>query len=80
MWRQSRRLLHFAWRDALLPPNQGISIYNLASVLLLLAATPRVTDRNDWMTTDSLIACPNPDCPSQLKIVRDGLRYNSGPT
>ncbi|KAF5603931.1 4Fe-4S iron-sulfur binding protein [Fusarium subglutinans] len=57
-----------------LPPNQGISIYSLASVLPLLPAKQRVTSPNDWMTTDALIACPDPNCPSQLKIVKEGIR------
>ncbi|CAI6063339.1 hypothetical protein V2G26_011263 [Clonostachys chloroleuca] len=57
-----------------LPPGQGISIYSLASVLPLLAAKQRKTADNDWMTTDALIACPDPNCPSQLKIVRQGIR------
>ncbi|KAL3431478.1 hypothetical protein BDV09DRAFT_198699 [Aspergillus tetrazonus] len=45
----------------------------LASVLPLLAAKQRVTHEHDWMTTDSIIACPDPHCPSQLKIVRTGI-------
>ncbi|KAK8032389.1 hypothetical protein PG990_002123 [Apiospora arundinis] len=57
-----------------LPPNQGISIYSLSSVLPLLPAKQRVTSKNDWMSTDALIACPDPNCPSQLKIVREGIR------
>ncbi|KAI1038201.1 hypothetical protein LB503_011976 [Fusarium chuoi] len=58
-----------------LPPGQGISIYSLvASVLPLLPAKQRVTSPNDWMTTDALIACPDPNCPSQLKIVKEGVR------
>ncbi|KAG8156594.1 hypothetical protein KVR01_013545 [Diaporthe batatas] len=57
-----------------LPPGQGISIYSLASVLPLLAAKQRVTHVNDWMTSDALIACPDPNCKSQLKIVRTGKR------
>ncbi|KXH63704.1 hypothetical protein CSAL01_02425 [Colletotrichum salicis] len=57
-----------------LPPDQGISIYSLSSVLPLLAAKQRATSKNDWMTTDALIACPDPCCPSQLKIVREGIR------
>ncbi|KAK8111037.1 uncharacterized protein PG998_007494 [Apiospora kogelbergensis] len=55
-----------------LPPNQGISIYT--SVLPLLPAKQRVASKNDWMSTDALIACPDPNCPSQLKIVREGIR------
>ncbi|PON26625.1 hypothetical protein TGAM01_v204635 [Trichoderma gamsii] len=57
-----------------LPPNQGISIYSLAAIIPLLPAKQRVTSPNDWMTTDALIACPDPNCPSQLKITREGIR------
>ena len=57
-----------------LPPGQGISIYSLASVLPLLAAKQRPTHKNDWMTTDAEIACPDPNCGSRLKITRLGLR------
>ena len=57
-----------------LPPGQGISIYSLASVLPLLAAKQRPTHKNDWMTTDAEIACPDPNCGSRLRITRLGLR------
>ena len=57
-----------------LPAGQGISIYSLASVLPLLAAKQRPTHRNDWMTTDAEIACPDPNCGSRLRIRRLGLR------
>ncbi|KAL4893598.1 hypothetical protein BDV59DRAFT_27293 [Aspergillus ambiguus] len=56
-----------------LPPGQGISIYSLSSVLPLLACKQRMTHKNDWMTTDSLIACPDPHCPSQLRVIRTGI-------
>ncbi|KAF8334039.1 uncharacterized protein EI90DRAFT_3050780 [Cantharellus anzutake] len=57
-----------------LPPGQGISIYSLASVLPLLAAKQRPTSHADWMTTDALVKCPDPNCPSLLKITRTGIR------
>ena len=57
-----------------LPPGQGISIYSLASVLPLLAAKQRMTHPNDWMSTDAEIACPDPNCPSRLRITRIGKR------
>ena len=57
-----------------LPPGQGISIYSLAAVLPLLAAKQRPTQRNDWMSTDAEIACPDPHCPSRLRITRLGAR------
>lgn len=57
-----------------LPSGQGMSIYSLASVLPLLAAKQRMTDPNDWMSTDADIACPDPNCPSRLRITRIGKR------
>ncbi|KAH9890050.1 hypothetical protein C8Q73DRAFT_747739 [Cubamyces lactineus] len=57
-----------------LPPGQGISIYSLGAVLPLLAAKQRKTASNDWMSTDAEIACPDPNCPSRLRIVRTGIR------
>ncbi|PWY83633.1 hypothetical protein BO70DRAFT_335756 [Aspergillus heteromorphus CBS 117.55] len=44
-----------------------------ASVLPLLACKQRMTHEHDWMTTDSVIACPDPHCLSQLKIIRTGI-------
>jgi uncharacterized repeat protein (TIGR04076 family) len=57
-----------------LPQGQGISIYSLSSVLPLLAAKQRVTSSHDWMSTDAEIACPDPNCPSRLRITRLGKR------
>lgn len=57
-----------------LPDGQGFSIYSLAAVLPLLPAKQRVTDANDWMTTAAEVACPDPDCPSRLRITRLGRR------
>jgi uncharacterized repeat protein (TIGR04076 family) len=57
-----------------LPPGQGFSIYSIAAVLPLLAAKQRPTHANDWMTSDSEVACPDPNCPSRLRIRRLGLR------
>jgi uncharacterized repeat protein (TIGR04076 family) len=57
-----------------LPEGQGFSIYSLAAVLPLLAAKQRVTDANDWMSSDADVACPDPNCPSRLRITRIGRR------
>lgn len=57
-----------------LPAGQGFSIYSLAAVLPLLAAKQRVTDAHDWMSTDAEVACPDPNCPSRLRITRLGRR------
>jgi uncharacterized repeat protein (TIGR04076 family) len=57
-----------------LPPGQGFSIYSLAALLPLLAAKQRPTDANDWMTTDSEVACPDPNCQTRFRITRTGKR------
>ena len=43
------------------PPGQGFSIYSLAALLPLLPAKQRMTDPNDWMSTDADVACPDPN-------------------
>ncbi|KAG8936580.1 hypothetical protein FRC02_001075 [Tulasnella sp. 418] len=74
---------HFTLQGEMLnlPPGQGFSIYSLSAVLPLLAAKQRHTHQNDWMTTDTDIACPDPNCPSRLRIIRTGLRrFSHGET
>ena len=67
---------HFELRGEMLhlPPGQGFSIYSLSAVLPLLAAKQRMTDPNDWMSTDAEVACPDPNCPSRFRITRIGKR------
>jgi uncharacterized repeat protein (TIGR04076 family) len=57
-----------------LPPGQGFSIYSLAALLPLLPAKQRITDPNDWMSTDAEVACPDPNCPTRFRITRTGRR------
>lgn len=56
------------------PAGQSWSIYTLAALLPLLPAKQRPTHPNDWMTTDAIIACPDPNCSSRFGISRTGLR------
>lgn len=58
----------------LLPPGQGFSIYSLAALLPLLPAKQRVSDPNDWISTDAEVACPDPNCPTRFRITRTGRR------
>jgi uncharacterized repeat protein (TIGR04076 family) len=58
-----------------LPPGQGFSIYSLAALMPLLPAKQRVTDPNDWMSSDAEVACPDPHCPTRFRITRTGRRY-----
>ncbi len=67
---------HFELRGEMLhlPEGQGFSIYSLAAVLPFLAAKQRESHSNDWMTSDAEIACPDPNCPSRMRITRLGKR------
>ena len=58
-----------------LPPGQGFSIYSLAALLPLLPAKQRITDPNDWMSSDAEVACPDPHCPTRFRITRTGRRH-----
>lgn len=58
-----------------LPPGQGFSLYSLAALLPLLPAKQRVTDPNDWMTSDAEVACPDPNCATRFRITRTGRRH-----
>jgi len=58
-----------------LPAGQGFSIYSLAALMPLLPAKQRVTDPNDWMSSDAEVACPDPHCPTRFRIIRTGRRY-----
>jgi uncharacterized repeat protein (TIGR04076 family) len=60
-------LLHFN-------PDMPFSLYSLAAILPLLPAKQRPTHENDWMATDAEVACPDPNCPSRLRITRLGKR------
>lgn len=76
LWCGARPGDHFTVEGEMLklPPGQGFSLYSLAALLPLLPAKQRVTDPNDWMSTDGEIACPDPSCPSRFRIIRTGRR------
>ena len=57
-----------------LPAGQTFPIYSLAALLPLLPAKQRKTEPNDWMTTDTDIACPDPNCGAIFRIIRTGER------
>jgi len=57
-----------------LPPGQTFPIYPLAALLPLLPAKQRDTDAADWMTTDTEVACPDPNCGARFRIVRTRRR------
>lgn len=53
-----------------LPAGQTFPIYPLAALLPFLPAKQRTTDDNDWMTTDTDVACPDPNCGGIFRIKR----------
>ena len=52
----------------------SFTLYPLAAILPLLPAKQRITNKNDWMTTDAIIACPDPHCGGRFHIARIGIR------
>lgn len=64
--------LEISGENLTLPARQPFSMYALAAILPLLPAKQRMTDANDWMTTDAEIACPDPHCGARFRITRRG--------
>ena len=56
---------------------QQVSMYALAALLPLLPAKQRITDANDWMSTDAEVACPDPHCGGRFRITRGEKRWFS---
>ena len=54
------------------PAGQTFPLYPLAALLPLLPAKQRKTEANDWMTTDTEIGCPDPNCGAIFRITRTG--------
>ena len=60
--------------NLLIPKGKAFSIYALAALLPLLPAKQRMTDPADFMTTDTEIACPDPNCGAIFRITRTKKR------
>jgi uncharacterized repeat protein (TIGR04076 family) len=57
-----------------IPAGMKFPLYPLAAILPLLPAKQRSLNPHDWMATDSVIACPDPNCGGRFKITRGELR------
>ena len=55
-------------------PGTQVSMYALAALLPLLPVKQRMTDPNDWVSTDAEIACPDPHCGGRFRITHLGKR------
>lgn len=57
-----------------LPDGKHFCVYALGAILPLLAAKQRQLSVNDWLETDTLIACPDPDERLIMRIDRIAKR------
>ncbi|MBT8344971.1 MAG: TIGR04076 family protein [Desulfofustis sp.] len=57
--------------------DQKVSMYALAALLPLLPAKQRELSDQDWMSTDTEIACPDPYCGGRFRISRVNKRWFS---
>jgi len=57
-----------------LPAGRHFCIYALASVLPLLPAKQRQLPAEDWLETDTLVCCPDPEEGLVMRIDRTGRR------
>ena len=57
-----------------IPAGKHFCLYALAAVLPLLPAKMRALDPADWLSRDSLVACPDPDERVIMRIERLGER------
>jgi uncharacterized repeat protein (TIGR04076 family) len=55
-------------------PSRFFCVYALSAVLPLLAAKQRPLPPGDWLDSDSLVACPDPDERLIMRIERTGQR------
>ena len=60
--------------NLIFPDGQSFPLYPLATLLPILPAKQRDTHPHDWMTTDTDIACPDPNCGGIFRITRTGRR------
>jgi uncharacterized repeat protein (TIGR04076 family) len=57
-----------------IPAGKHFCVYALSAVLPLLAAKQRSLAENDWLESDSLVACPDPDERLIMRIERIAKR------
>ncbi len=57
-----------------IPPDHHFCIYALSAILPLLPAKQRKLDDADWLESETLVACPDPDERVIMRIERIGER------
>lgn len=60
-----------------IPAGKHFCMYAIQSVLPLIPAKQRKLPDNDWLETDNLVACPDPEERLIMRIIRtDQVRLN----
>lgn len=59
------------------PEGCRFSMYSLSALLPLLPVKERPLQKNDWILSDCLIACPDPNCGARFRITRTKERIQS---
>ena len=54
-----------------IPDDRNFCLYALQAVSPLLPAKQRMNSPADWMETDALCTCPDPNCKLIMRIGRD---------
>jgi uncharacterized repeat protein (TIGR04076 family) len=57
-----------------IPPGKHFCLYALGAVLPLLSGYQRAVQAGDWMTQESLVACPDPEERLIMRIERRAPR------
>ncbi len=52
------------------PGTESFSHYALAALLPFIAAKQRANAKNDWMSYETDIACPDPQCGARFRFKR----------
>lgn len=60
-----------------IPPGKHFCIYALSAVLPLLPAKQRALAENDWLESESLVICPDPEERLVMKIERLGKQTHN---
>jgi len=62
-----------------IPAGKTFGLYAMLAVLPFVPAKQRPTAENDWMSTDAVIGCTDPNCGAGFKMTRlDSKTYAHG--
>lgn len=65
--------LELSGENLSLPVGQSFPIYCLSAMIPILPAKQRMNQEHDWIESDAIVACPDPNCGAAFRIVRTGI-------